>query len=288
MGFRGYRKEVLECTWSTSLERNRLATITKSTKTAAYATYGSTAEGVVTSRAGYTAGGNKSVTVLPLASLFSTFLVKCHRAVDKGDLLFPSLDGQVVSSEYTAGTRGIAAQPSLSADAVYLLPATVTGTQWSGHGNAVYIYTHSGTVHSFVDVSATANLGLTVYVTDEKKYYTWNGTAWVVAKPAAIANEAGAVGAEIEGYNVSDPVGESGTGYGFPVAGQYSGNPAGTTITILDARIVAGDKALCTINGSTNASYIIRAVTTAGTLTITTNTDPGASTLVTWAILRAL
>lgn len=294
MGLQGRRKEVLCCAVASTLEQNRLVNITKSTCTAAYSSYGSVSEGVTTTRSGLTIGGTEVVTVLPLASLFSTFFVKCHRTVTKGAALFPSLSGQVVASEYTASTRGVAAQPSLSANATYLLPATVTGTQWEGHGNAVYVYTHAGTVHTFIDVSGTANLGLTVYISDEKKYYTWNGSAWVIAKSCAISNDNGAVGAEVEAYNVADPVRTtidslpSNLNYGFPIAGQYSGNPGGTTVTILDSRILAGDKVLCTINAGTSTGYIIRAVQTAGTITITLSADTGAGTLITWAVLRAL
>ena len=45
---------------------------------------------------------------------------------------------------------------------------------------------------------------MTVYVSEEGKYYSWNGTAWVLAKVAAYANESGVVGDEIEAYRSKD------------------------------------------------------------------------------------
>lgn len=286
MGYRGYRREELQCTTTSVLERNRFVSITKATNTAAYSTYGSVVDGIVSHRS-----TSESVSVYPINSLLRTSLIQIARAVIKGSYLFPVADGKAVSSEYTASTRAVAAEPTLSANATYLLPATVTGDNWATHGNAVGVYTHATTSWAFVDVSATVNLGLTIYLSNEKRYVSWNGTAWVTAVPAAIANETGSVGNEIECYNLNDFKIASlpaNLVYAAPIVGQYSGTPGAASVTILDARIEAGDLVICTVQAYTNASYILKAVCTAGTLTVTFNTDPGASTKFTYAIIRAI
>ena len=200
MSFRGYRVDELQCACSGTLERNRFASITKETNTAAYAGAGSEVDGVITARS-----ANNKVSVYPVSSKKRTFLIKLLSAVDRGDALFPAPNGQAVTSSYNV-IRGVTALPTPSADAVYLLPAEPTGTGWTDHGNAVAIYDASASTDkwSFVDVGATKNVGLTVHVSEEGKYYTWTGEAWVLAKVAAYANEAGVVGDEIEAYRSKD------------------------------------------------------------------------------------
>jgi len=294
MGYRGSRKIPFNCNITSTLEDSRVVTITKATNVATYATYGSEVEGAIKDRATYAAGGLDTASVYPINAISETLLVKLAGAVVRGNLLFPVANGMAVQSSYTAITRGIAAQPSLSADAIYLLPAAVSGTEWTGHANAVYTYTHVGTVHTFVDVDATTNLGLTVYVSDEKRYYTWNGTAWVAAKSFGIADESGASGAEIAFYNVKDngiftpenlPVNLN---YGSPLVLTYSGNPGGTSVTILDTRIVAADKVFASIQGGTNTGYIIKIVCTTGTITITLSADTGANTIIHCMVIKQL
>lgn len=291
----GIRRERYFCNKSSAsavYERNRLVTITKATNVATYATYGDVAEGCTTEvRAKETDNG---VSVYPIGAMAQSFLLKAAAAITRGNFVFPVAEGKVVQSSYNCAT-GVAAEPSLSANATYLLPAAVTGDHWTGHANAVAIYTHSDTPSwAFVDVSSTVNLGLTVYVTDTKKYYTWNGTSWVLAKAAAIANENANAGAEFECYEVdgvtritSDRL-PADMNAGIALVKQYTGNPGGTSVTILDSRVAAGDKAICQVQGGTTAAYVVSAVCTAGTITLTLSTNSGANTIITVIVVRGL
>lgn len=294
MSIRGRRVDRLQCTKATtsSIERNRLLVITKATNTAAYATYGSVVDGITTNLRAEEA--SDVVAVYPINSLRETFFVHASRAIAAvGSLLFPVADGKVVASEYTCTTRGLKAEPTPGADVIYLVPSDGTGTNWVTHRNSVAVYTHATTSWAFVDVSSTANLGLTVYISDEKRYYTWNGTSWTAATACAIANEIANAAQEIEAYNVKS-MGTidvnalpANSNFGIALMGQYSGNPGGTTVTILDTRIAAGDKAICQFQGATTMTTI-KAVCTAGTLTLTLGADSGANTLITYIVVRQL
>lgn len=298
MSFRGYRVDELQCACSGTLERNRFATINKATNTAAYAGAGNEVDGVITARS-----ANNKVSVYPVSSKKRTFLIKLLSAVSRGDALFPAPNGQAVTSSYNV-IRGVTAIPTPSADAVYLLPAEPSGTGWTGHGNAVAIYTHEGTKWAYVDVSATKNVGLTVYVSEEGKYYTWNGTAWVLAKVAAYANEAGVVGDEIEAYRskdldrVNSDMLPANCNFGIALMGSSTAETdADASVVVSDNRIVAGDIAIVTIAGqtgkagagdTTTPAYVVKAVCTAGKLTVTLSGDGGAGTVINYIIVRSL
>lgn len=289
MSFRGYRVDELQCACSGTLERNRFASITKATNTAAYAGAGSEVDGVITARS-----ANSKVSVYPVSSKKRTFLIKLLSAVDRGDALFPATNGQAVKSSYDV-ISGVTALPNLSADAVYLLPAVPTGSGWADHGNAVAIYTHEGTKWAYVDVSATANVGLTVHVSAEGKYYTWNGTAWVLAKVAAYANEAGVVGDEIEAYRskdldrVNSDMLPANCNFGIALMGaSVAENDVNASIVVLDNRIAAGDKAIVTIAAQAGTAAVLKAVCTAGTLTVTLSGNGGAGTVINYIIVRSL
>lgn len=298
MGFRGYRVDELQCACSGTLERNRFAIITKATNTAAYAGAGSEVDGVITARS-----ANNKVSVYPVSSKKRTFLIKLLSNVSRGDALFPATNGQAVKSSYNV-IRGVTALPNLSADATYLLPAVPTGTGWEDHGNAVAIYTQADQKWSFVDVSETANVGLTVYVSEEGKYYTWNGTAWVLAKVAAYANEAGVAGDEIEAYRskdldrVNSDMLPANCNFGIALMGTSAvEDDADASVVVLDNRIAAGDKAIVTIadqtgaageGGTTTPAYVVKAVCTAGKLTVTLSGNGGAGTVINYIIVRSL
>lgn len=299
MSFRGYRVDELQCACSGTLERNRFASITKATNTAAYAGAGSEVDGVVTARS-----ANNKVSVYPVSSKKRTFLIKLLSAVDRGDALFPATDGQAVKSSHDV-IRGVTALPELSADATYLLPAVPTGTGWVDHGNAVAIYTNSasGEKWTYVDVSATKNVGLTVCVSEEGKYYTWNGEAWVLAKVAAYANEAGVAGDEIEAYRskdldrVNSDMLPANCNFGIALMGASTAETDNNkSVVVLDNRIAAGDIAIVTIAGQTGQAgegaptpvYVVKAVCTAGTLTVTLSANGGAGTVINYIIVRSL
>lgn len=289
MSFRGYRVDELQCACSGTLERNRFASITKATNTAAYSGAGSEVDGVITARS-----ANNKVSVYPVSSKKRTFLIKLLSAVSRGDALFPATNGQAVKSSYDV-ISGVTAAPNLSADATYLLPAVPTGTGWEDHGNAVAIYTHSTTKWAYVDVSATANVGLTVHVSAEGKYYTWNGTAWVLAKVAAYANEAGVVGDEIEAYRskdldrVNSDMLPANCNFGIALMGASAAETdADASVVVLDNRIAAGDKAIVTIAAQAGTASVLKAVCTAGTLTVTLSGNGGAGTVINYIIVRSL
>lgn len=289
MSFRGYRVDELQCACSGTLERNRFATITKATNTAAYAGAGSEVDGVITARS-----ANNKVSVYPVSSKKRTFLIKLLSAVSRGDALFPAIDGQAVKSSYDV-IRGVTTEPELSADATYLLPAVPAGDDWAGHGNAVAIYTHSDQKWSFVDVSETANVGLTVHVSEEGKYYTWNGTAWVLAKVAAYANEAGVVGDEIEAYRSKDldransDMLPANCNFGIALMGSSTAETdANAEVVVSDNRIAAGDIAIVTIADQASTATVLKAVCTDGTLTVTLSGNGGAGTVINYIIVRPL
>jgi hypothetical protein len=282
------------------LERNRFATIAKETNTAAYAGAGSEVDGVITARS-----ANSKVSVYPVSSKKRTFLIKLLSAVSRGDALFPAPNGQAVTSSYNV-IRGVTTQPELSADATYLLPAVPSGTNWAGKGNAVAIYDNSATTDkwSFVEVSETKNVGLTVYVSEEGKYYTWNGTAWVLAKVAAYANEAGVVGDEIEAYRSKDldransDMLPANCNFGIALMGASTAEEdSDAEVVVSDNRIAADDIAIVTIAGQTGEAsggdsptpvYVVKAVCTAGKLTVTLSGDGGAGTVINYIIVRSL
>jgi hypothetical protein len=182
------------------------------------------------------------------------------------------------------------AEPTSPATASYLCAATTTGSNWSTtHGNN--IATYSGSTWSYVAPTA----GLVVKVTDEGKYYVYNGSAWVLAKAACFANEAGAATEEIEAYNVAsnDRCTSSnlpdGLNYGIVLAGQSISETDGdATVTISDSRIVAGDICFASTNAQAGTVAILKAVCTTGTLTVTLAGNGGAGTVINYMIVRVL
>ena len=300
MSFKGWREQELLCSCATTLERNRLVNIDKATGAATYSGPGSEPVGVTRARS-----RNNLATVYPIASKTRSFLVKIASDVAAGDLLFPASNGMAVKSSYTVATSGLVAEPSLSADAVYLVPADATGDNWIGKDNAVAIYDHSAENDkwSFIEVDADNNVGLTILDSSTGKYLSWNGTAWVLATPVAYANEAGVSGAEIEAYQISDMGRISGVftpeemNFGIVLMGQSASETDGNAeVVVSDARIKADDVAFVTIAGQAGAgepgpkvmAYIVKAVCEAGKLTITLSGNGGAGTVINYMIVRGL
>lgn len=266
---------------ASTFARNRLISVVKATGKAGYSTYGSVADGCTT----YVnvAANDKRVAIYPLSGMRETFFLTALTAFAKGVKLYPVADGKVVASSHTALSFGLVAEPTLVEGAVYLLTGTPTGTNWSGHGNAVA--TAGAAAWTFVAVSDTVNLGLTVYVTDERRAYTWNGTSWVVAKAAAVSMEAAVAGQEIIGYNLSSngqlEVGNlpAGINYGIKLAIAGAGAGGQAANNVLDIRFATTDLYMVTVNSTTNAVYLRSAIcSTAGTLILTFSADPGAWT----------
>lgn len=305
MSFKGWREQELLCSCATTLERNRLINIDKATGAATYSGPGSEPAGVTRARS-----RNNLATIYPIASKTRSFLVKIASDVAAGDLLFPAADGMAVSSSHTVITSGLQTEPSsLSKDAAYLVPVGAAGDNWGTKGNAVAVYKHSegGGAWTFTEVAAPAvdnnNVGLTIFDSSIGKYLSWNGTAWVLATPVACANEAGVSGAEIEAYQISDMGRISGVftpeemNFGIVLMGQGTPEAASpTAVVVSDTRIKADDVAFVTIAGQTGVSgddgtvtaHIVKAVCTAGKLTITLSSDGGADTVINYMIVRGL
>lgn len=296
MSFKGWREQELLCSCKTVLERNRLININKATGAATYSGPGSEPAGVTRARS-----RNDLATIYPIASKTRSFLIKIASNVSVGDLLFPAANGMAVNSSYTVVTSGLAVEPSLSADAVYLVPAGASGDNWADKDNAVAIYTHSATEPkwTFIEVAADNNVGLTILDSSTGKYLSWKGTAWVLATPVAYANEAGVSGAEIEAYQISDMGRISGVftpeemNFGIVLMGQSaSETDVDKKVVVSDTRIKADDVAFVTIAGQagngTDMAYIVKAVCTAGKLTITLSGNGGAGTVINYMIVRGL
>ena len=294
MSFKGWREQELLCSCATTLERNRLIDINKATGVATYSGPGSEPAGVTRARS-----RNDLATIYPIASKTRSFLVKIASDVAAGDLLFPASNGMAVKSSHTVVTSGLKAEPSLSADAVYLVPADATGQNWETKENAVAVYNKEDDKWSFTEVDADNNVGLTILDSSTGKYLSWNGTAWVLATPVAYANEAGVSGAEIEAYQISDMGRISGVftpegmNFGIVLMGQStSETDEDNAVVVSDARIKADDVAFVTIAGQTGdnnvMAHIVKAVCTAGELTITLSGDGGAGTVINYMIVRGL
>lgn len=65
----------------------------------------------------------------------------------------------------------------------------------------------------------------------------------------------------------------------------YAGGGTSTAITVTG--LAATDICVCTVRASTNASYVVKAVATTNTLTVTLSADPGASTKIDYICVRA-
>ena len=290
MSFKGWREQELLCSCATTLERNRLIDINKATGVATYSGPGSEPAGVTRARS-----RNDLATIYPIASKTRSFLVKIASDVAAGDLLFPASNGMAVKSSHTVVTSGLKAEPTLSANATYRVPEGATGDHWLGKDNAVAVYDKTETKWTFIE----ADVGLTILDSSTGKYLSWDGEAWVLATPVAYANEAGVSGAEIEAYQISDMGRISGVftpeemNFGIVLMGQGTPEAASpTAVVVLDARIKAGDVAFVTIAGQTGdnnvMAHIVKAVCTAGELTITLSGDGGAGTVINYMIVRGL
>lgn len=293
MSFKGWREQELLCSCATTLERNRLVDINKATGVATYSGPGSEPAGVTRARS-----RNDLATIYPIASKTRSFLVKIASNVSGGDLLFPAANGMAVNSSYTVVTSGLQEEPTPSADAVYLVPEEATGTNWKDKDNAVAIYDKTEAEWTFIE----ADVGLTILDSSTGKYLSWDGEAWVLATPVAYANETGVSGSEIEAYQVSDMGRISGVftpeemNFGIVLMGQSaSETDADAKVVVSDTRIKAGDVAFVTIAGQTGSgdspkvmAYIVKAVCTAGTLTITLSGNGGADTVINYMIVRGL
>jgi len=282
MGFIGPRKETLFTTSVAALLPNRFLKLTKTTMVSEYTTYGENPDGRTSSLSVLNGDGTYN-TGLELTNLLpNSFWVKLASAAAKGDALICVANGQVAAKSYTVVNGHEPSAPSPEANATYLVPAA----GWSSlNGNAIAVYTLLTTSWKYTAAVA----GMVVYNTAEAKYYVFDGTNWVAAKPACYAEQAGVLGDEITAYIINsngDVNLPNNMGFSIVLLGQSaSETEADATVTVLDARIAAGDVAFCTPEVSAYA--VESAVCTAGTLTITLEGNGGAGTIINYMIVRA-
>lgn len=76
----------------------------------------------------------------------------------------------------------------------------------------------------------------------------------------------------------------------FQVAASGKSNFAGgsTTATITAAGVTAADVVIVQVQASTNASHVVKSVPGTGSITVTLSADPGASTVLSYIVVRAL
>lgn len=288
----GIQKEKLYCVAGSTLERNRLVDLTKSTNTVAYSTYGSSPDGWLEERA----TANQGAAITAIDNLNTTMRLKLQTAVvTKGNPVFAGASGQVVGTlSYTVISKTQPyTQPAGSNGDKYIAPANVTA--WTSPTQCVAgeIIEKGASVYT----RTTATAGMLVYVTDEARYYVCSATnTWVLAKLIGYAAETGAAGEEIEVYNTKTrariAAEQLPTDINFvPVlVGTGTVSASGTTLVIVDDRIGTSNFALASvISASGTAPGTIKCVLTSKTLTITI-TAPGGSdtTVLTYAIFKQI
>lgn len=287
MSYRGPQKYPINLYATSQLERNRFVKITAGVP--AYTGVGEVPSGYITSRGHAT---DYAVGVTPLEAADGSFLINLATAVAANGAIFSGANGKGTGLTYTALNRSEQDVPSASTGQIFLVPAA----GWaSAASSANKIATYGAA--SFTYTSPTT--GDVVYVTEEGIYLQYNGSAWVGVSPVAKAIEAGAAGADVACYRVSEraPLARA----DFPTtlnqgalivcAGKSTAETdADSTVTILDGRILSSDLAVCTANaGTTTASLpIVKAVCTAGTLTVTLSGSGGASTSINYIVFRSL
>lgn len=76
----------------------------------------------------------------------------------------------------------------------------------------------------------------------------------------------------------------------FQVAISGKSNFAGgsTTATITAAGVTSADVVIVQVQASTNASHVVKSVPGTGSITVTLSADPGASTVLSYIVVRAL
>lgn len=287
----GQRTEFLYFAAGATLERNRLVTLTKSTGTVAYSTYGDSPDGFLISRASVADGA----AVVPIEQQYRNMILKCETAVvTKGDPVFAGADGKICAVPAALAaviSKNVLTAPTGTQGDVYIVPANAAGWSTSTAGQ---IATKGASAWAY----ANATVGLVAYCADEKRYYICSATnTWVLAKIVGYAAETASAGDEIEVYNtkararvVVDAL-PAGMAYMIVAAGQSaSETDSDATVTVTDERIASTDIAICTaFAGTTGASLpIVKAVCTTDTLTITLSGNGGAGTIINYIIIRVI
>ncbi len=154
----------------------------------------------------------------------------------------------------------------------YLIITGDTGTPWEGHDNQIAEW--NGTVWEFT----VPDKGTTVDVEDEDKYYTYNGTEWILMAGMfnhnqlaglqggqtgeyyhLTAQQLGNLSHNIEGINVETLTGDKTLVAGTDKMYQYlNPNGANRIITLDTASANAGDRFVIRNNGPYDIPYYLR------------------------------
>lgn len=294
MSYNGIQVETLLCQCASTLERNLFVDITKSTGVAAYSTYGSDPDGVVQARSDGAVATAQRVAVYLINSMSRTFTVKLNGTVGLGNALVCTASGKVKTADFTARSRKPMASSEATATTgyIYLVPATPTSGGWgTGTTNANAKATYSGSAWEYV----AATTGTVVYITDEGRYYIYNGSAYVLAKVVAYANEAGVADSEIEAYIAKpshkadrDSLPELMNSMIVASGQSVSETDADASVIISDSRVASTDTAICTIAAQAGTASILKAACTTGTITVTLSGNGGAGTIIHYAAIRSI
>ena len=288
MSYRGPQKYPINLYAASQLERNRFVKITSGVP--AYTGVGEVPAGYITSRGHAT---DYAVGVTPLDAADGSFLINLATAVAANGAIFSGASGKGTGLTYTALNRSEQDVPGApSTGQIFLVPAA----GWTSvASSANKIATYGAASFSYTAPSA----GDVVYVAEEGIYLQYSGSAWVNVSPVAKAIEAGAAGADVACYRISEraPLARAdfpstlNQGALIVCAGKSAAETdSDAAVTILDGRILSTDLAVCTANaGTTGASLpIVKAVCTAGTLTITLSGNGGAGTSINYIVFRSL
>lgn len=69
--------------------------------------------------------------------------------------------------------------------------------------------------------------------------------------------------------------------------GRHSYGGGGTSTAATVTGVKSTDTVVATVTASTNSSYVVKAVPTTNTVTFTLSADPGASTEISYVVVRA-
>lgn len=72
------------------------------------------------------------------------------------------------------------------------------------------------------------------------------------------------------------------------ISGKSSFAGGSTSATITAAGVVATDVVIVQVQASTNASHVVKSVPGTGSIAVTLSADPGASTVLSYIVVRAL
>ena len=280
--YEGQVKNPQTLTAAAVLERNLLVTITN--RVPAYTAAGGRADGVTDSRG----DDIYRVPVTPIKDIDGTHLMTAAAAIAVNGEVFAAANGKIVGVTATAKNRSEQDQPSV--DGTYIVP----DAGWStGVGDAKQIGVRATTW-----VFTTPTAGNVVYLTQEAKYVAFDGTNWVDTVPVGKASEAASAdGAVIAVYTFSAnaQIARSNLpttmNHGAKIVLSKlsaSETDADAAVTILDARILAGDIGLAAVQAATTPVSILKVAITAGSAVITLSGNGGAGTIVGLTVFRSL